>query len=74
MAQGVKTGGRRKGTPNKLTAPLKEAIIRAAERAGGAAGMARSISKLKPPQTRGHLWPSWAKFFRLRWRAIKKTP
>lgn len=26
-----KTGGRKKGTPNKLTAPLKEAILRAAE-------------------------------------------
>jgi len=26
-----KTGGRQKGTPNKLTAPLKEAILMAAE-------------------------------------------
>lgn len=26
-----KTGGRQKGTPNKLTAPLKEAILLAAE-------------------------------------------
>lgn len=35
MAQGVKTGGRKKGTPNKTTALLKDAILEAAEQAGG---------------------------------------
>ena len=40
MAQGVKTGGRQKGTPNKTTALLKDAILKAAEDAGGADGMA----------------------------------
>ena len=34
MAQGVKTGGRKKGTPNKTTALLKEAIIKAAQEVG----------------------------------------
>lgn len=34
MAAGKKTGGRRKGTPNKTTAVLKEAILLAAENAG----------------------------------------
>jgi len=34
MARGVKTGGRVKGTPNKTTALLKDAIIRAAELTG----------------------------------------
>ena len=34
MATGKKTGGRVKGTPNKTTALLKEAIIAAAERTG----------------------------------------
>jgi hypothetical protein len=33
-----KTGGRQKGTPNKLTRTLKEAILEAAERAGGPNG------------------------------------
>lgn len=35
MAQGHKTGGRKKGTPNKTTALLKDAILKAAENAGG---------------------------------------
>lgn len=32
----TKTGGRKKGTPNKTTQSLKEAILRAANTAGGA--------------------------------------
>jgi hypothetical protein len=35
----VKTGGRRKGTPNKTTALLKDAILQAAEGAGGPEGI-----------------------------------
>lgn len=35
MSQGVKTGGRQKGTPNKTTALLKDAILQAATDAGG---------------------------------------
>lgn len=34
MAQGFKTGGRQKGTPNKTTALLKDSILKAAELAG----------------------------------------
>lgn len=34
MAVGRKTGGRKKGTPNKTTAALKEAILAAAEEVG----------------------------------------
>lgn len=34
MAKGQKTGGRQKGTPNKTTALLKEAIVAAAEAEG----------------------------------------
>lgn len=39
MAQGVKTGGRKKGTPNKTTGLLKDAILKAAEKAGGKEGL-----------------------------------
>lgn len=35
MTFGVKTGGRKKGTPNKTSGLLKEAIILAAQQAGG---------------------------------------
>lgn len=35
MAKGVKTGGRKAGTPNKTTGALKDAILNAFERAGG---------------------------------------
>src|SRR3954452_22229335 len=34
MANGYKTGGRQAGTPNKTTALLKDAILKAAEQAG----------------------------------------
>lgn len=34
MAPGIKTGGRKKGTPNKTTALLKDAILKAATNAG----------------------------------------
>lgn len=34
-----KTGGRKKGTPNKTTALLKDAILKAAENAGGPGGL-----------------------------------
>lgn len=35
MAKGRKTGGRQKGTPNKTTALLKDAVLEAAQAAGG---------------------------------------
>jgi hypothetical protein len=35
MAKGVKTGGRKKGAPNKTTAALKDAILNAFNEAGG---------------------------------------
>ena len=37
MAKGYKTGGRRKGTPNKLTSDLREMILGALTEAGGLA-------------------------------------
>ena len=39
MATGMKTGGRQAGTPNKTTALLKDAILKAAEQAGGENGL-----------------------------------
>lgn len=35
MAKGVKTGGRQKGTPNKMTAELKGMILAALDESGG---------------------------------------
>lgn len=45
-----KTGGRKKGTPNKLTAPLKEAILMAAEGAhpDGMVGYLTEQAKTNP--------------------------
>lgn len=40
-----KTGGRTKGTPNKLTRTLKEAILEAAERAGGKGGTVEYLER-----------------------------
>ena len=39
MARGTKTGGRKKGTPNKTTALLKDAILVAAANAGKEGGL-----------------------------------
>ena len=39
MAAGRKTGGRQAGTPNKITADVKRAILEAAEAAGGKRGI-----------------------------------
>lgn len=35
MATGVKTGGRKKGTPNKTTKAVKEMVLEALDKAGG---------------------------------------
>jgi hypothetical protein len=35
MAKGMKTGGRQAGVPNKLTAELKDMILKALDGAGG---------------------------------------
>ena len=35
MAKGIKTGGRQKGTPNKTTRNVKEALAQAFEELGG---------------------------------------
>lgn len=35
MARGQKTGGRKVGTPNKMTRELKEMILEALDKAGG---------------------------------------
>lgn len=35
MADGYKTGGRTKGTPNKLTRAVKEVLVEAADELGG---------------------------------------
>jgi hypothetical protein len=47
MAKGKRTGGRQKGTPNKITRDLKEAILRAYERAGGIEYL-ETIARLDP--------------------------
>ena len=39
MTARQKTGGRRKGTPNKTTALLKDAVLKAAEQTGGDDGL-----------------------------------
>lgn len=55
MAKGQKTGGRTKGTPNKTTALLKDAIIQAAELTGedqqgknGLIGYCKYLAKDEP--------------------------
>lgn len=41
MAHGRKTGGRQAGTPNKLTASVKEALTEAFDRLGGVEVLAK---------------------------------
>lgn len=40
MAKGIKTGGRKKGTPNKITRDIREAVLQSFETVGGAAYLA----------------------------------
>jgi len=47
MAQGHKTGGRQKGTPNKTTALLKDSILKAGELAGKDFGKDGLVSYLE---------------------------
>jgi hypothetical protein len=39
MAKGVKTGGRQRGTPNKTTQDVREAILSVADGLGGVNGL-----------------------------------
>lgn len=51
MARGQKTGGRKKGTPNKTTQALKDAVLEAAALAGdkgGLVGYLQTQAKLNP--------------------------
>lgn len=48
MANGVKTGGRQKGTPNKMTAQLREMILNALDASGGEAYL-QSVAASHPP-------------------------
>ena len=45
MAKGIKTGGRKKGTPNKLSGEVKEMILGALEDVGGQAYLARQADE-----------------------------
>lgn len=45
MAKGVKTGGRKKGTPNKTTQAAKEAIALVASELGGAARLVEWVKE-----------------------------
>ncbi len=47
MAKGIKTGGRQKGTPNKITRDLRADILEAYRRAGGVEYL-ETIAKLNP--------------------------
>ena len=51
MARGAKTGGRAKGTPNKITAELKEMILEAAELAGEDMGGGGTVKYLRMQAT-----------------------
>ncbi len=45
MANGRKTGGRKKGTPNKATASVKAAIMEAFDQRGGVPALLRWANK-----------------------------
>jgi hypothetical protein len=45
MAKGEKTGGRQKGTPNKVNAALKDMILSALDGAGGQAYLEEQAGK-----------------------------
>ena len=60
MARGQKTGGRKKGTPNKTTSLARDAIVKAAEELGGAGRLAEWAKECPPTNERvfwGTIYP-----------------
>ena len=51
MAKGKKTGGRRRGTPNKVTGALKDMILQALSNVGGTAYLEECATA---KETKGH--------------------
>lgn len=41
MAKGIKTGGRTKGTPNKISRDIREAVLESFSKVGGAEYLAK---------------------------------
>jgi hypothetical protein len=60
-----KTGGRQKGTLNKASALLKDAVLEAADIAGGKAGLVGYLA-LQARKTPSPLWDCWANSYRLK--------
>jgi hypothetical protein len=56
MAKGKKTGGRRKGSPNKTTADVKAALVAAFDQLGGVPALVR-FAKKRPAE----FYKLWAK-------------
>ena len=50
MAQGIKTGGRQKGTPNKTTSSLRTAISKIVNDYYNSDTLMEDINKLKPKE------------------------
>jgi hypothetical protein len=64
--------GRKKGTPNKTTKLLKDAILKAAEKAGGKGGLVSPSFKLRQPgKTTLHSWLSSGRCCRSRLGEIR---
>ena len=60
MALGKKTGGRKKGTPNKQTKEVKQNLIEAFEKLGGLDGMVDWASK-NQGENLGEFYKLWVK-------------
>lgn len=60
MATGKKTGGRKKGTPNKVTQDVRQAILSAAEELGGSTRLLEWVKE--DPMNERLFWSSiWIK-------------
>lgn len=45
MAKGFKTGGRQRGTPNKVTRDIRQAVLDSFEKVGGAEYLAKQATE-----------------------------
>jgi hypothetical protein len=75
MARGRKTGGRQKGTPNKLTVDTRAMILSALDQAGGEQYLVRQaeenpgaflalVSKTLPRDIKAEIGPNFASLLR----------
>lgn len=71
MAYGYKTGGRKKGTPNKATVEIRQAIAKFAEE--GAPKLLQWLDEVEDPARRIELWSRVVEYHIPKLQRVERT-